>query len=164
MSTTTVPEKRWPRDYRETAYELYASAAEQSVTRVAELLSALKRETVPVSTVHRWKDADRWEERYKAESPASALYLRNLHMRELLVAAPEAIAYLQRVVTGEEPGDARRVQAAITLETAARSLLLKAPDQRQKPRPVTRSTSLPQDPDELYRLEAERREARARNQ
>jgi hypothetical protein len=168
MSTTSAPERRWPREYRETAYELYAGPADQSVTKVADLLSGLKREAVPVSTVHRWKEADNWEERYSTESPVASPYLRNLHIRALLVAAPEAVAYLARVISGEEVPDSKRLRAAIAIETAARSLILKAADHlADLGQPLLPAVVLPDlsglTMDGLEELERRRREERGRH-
>lgn len=110
-------------DTRRLAFEVYAVRAGQNIAETIRLLLEIGV-SVPQSTVYYWRQHDGWDERIELENAGRQEELIRQHAGRLRVAAPEAIAYLQNVVSGSAQPDPQRVIAAKTLIQENRALIV----------------------------------------
>ena len=136
--------RKYPDELRARAYQLYTGQANSNLTEVGRLLNRESVDQVPVSTIQGWRDSERWDDRRAAETLALTELDTVKHVRLLAVAGHEATAYLRAVANGSEPEvNPDRLKAAIHLETAARSLILKHADTSTRKRASGKPPTVP---------------------
>ena len=164
----SVPARRWPPETIDAAYRLWVGVADRDCAQVQRLLSAEQSVTVPGNTIRDWVHRYDWNRRRVTESLDTVQTEADRLADRLWVAAPQAVNLLRDTITGHADPTDKQLKAAIHIETAARSLLLKQADLsnrdgRRKPQP--RISTPPVDyaslsPDELEQLERQRRTGR----
>ena len=129
--------RKHPEELRRRAYELYAGEASGNLALTQRLLSAEIGETLPHSTLQKWRDSERWLDRQATETLAVTQLDTVKHVRLLSVAGGEAVSFLRSLTAGYDPDPEsnvplpERIRVAVHLETAARSLILKQADQQK---------------------------------
>lgn len=154
----------WSPETLEVAYQVWSGVAGRNGAETRRQLAVMGYGTIPYSTLNQWVAANGWHDRAAAELVASVRIPVERHVSTLQVAGVNAVDYLSKVTSGAVPPDPDRIRAAIHLETAARSLILKQADsdRRQLKRersPAARDVSA-MSSDELEQYERERREQR----
>ena len=136
--------RKYPDELRARAYALYTGPAAGNLAEVQRLLPGDDGEAVPHSTLQKWRDSERWDDRRAAETLALTELDTVKHVRLLAVAGHEATAYLRAVANGSEPEvNPDRLKAAIHLESAARSLILKHADTSTRKRASGKPPTVP---------------------
>ena len=165
----SIVSKRWPADTIEAAYRIWAGPADRNCAAVVRMLSSSVGVTVPGNTVRSWVHDYDWTGKRKAESRDAVEDDAERFSSTVWVAAPQAVRLIQDTITGRIDPTDKQLKAAIHIETAARSLLLKQADlsskDGRKSKPTPRISQAPVDyaslsPDELDQLEQHRRTGR----
>ena len=109
---------------RQVAYRIWANNSSTPITELMPAIEAAVGEKVALRTVQGWRHRDNWDERLAWELLAKSERIVIDHVIGARVAAPEALAYLRSVVSGDVIGTPERVSAAKALIAENRALIV----------------------------------------
>jgi hypothetical protein len=109
---------------RQAAYRIWAADHTKPITELMPAINAAARENLALRTVQEWRHRDHWDDRLAWELLATSERIVIDHVIGLRVAAPESIAYLRAVVSGDAVPDPGRISAAKTLIAENRVLVV----------------------------------------